>query len=135
MPSPRPRTRDFWYVIGIGPQAALTNLQSFAAAGGTTKYYPATSPQALTDAFATISKAVTTCTFNLSTTPPDVNNISVYIDKNLVEKDGANGWSLGANSLTIVLNGTTCDKITSGAATQVQVLFGCPGTSPPLIIP
>jgi hypothetical protein len=123
------------YVIGIGPQAALTNLQSFAAAGGTTKYYPATSPQALTDAFATISKAVTTCTFNLSTTPPDVNNISVYIDKNLVEKDGANGWSLGANSLTIVLNGTTCDKITSGAATQVQVLFGCPGTSPPLIIP
>jgi hypothetical protein len=136
MPSPRPRQRDFLvYVIGIGPQAALTNLQSFAAAGGTTNYFPATSPQALTDAFASISKAVTTCTFNLSSTPPDVNNIAVYLDKSLVAKDGANGWSLGANSLTIVLNGSTCDKITSGAATQVQVLFGCPGTSPPLVIP
>jgi hypothetical protein len=123
------------YVIGIGPQAALTNLQSFAVAGGTTNYFPATSPQALTDAFASISKAVTTCTFNLSSTPPDVNNIAVYLDKNLVAKDGANGWTLGANSLTIVLNGSACDKITSGSASQVQVLFGCPGTSPPLIIP
>jgi uncharacterized protein YegL len=123
------------YVIGMGPQAALTNLQSFAAAGGTTNYFPATSPQALTDAFASISKAVTTCTFNLSSTPPDVNNIAVYLDKNLVAKDGANGWTLGANSLTIVLNGSTCDKITSGSASQVQVLFGCPGTSPPLVIP
>jgi hypothetical protein len=123
------------YVIGIGPQAALTNLQSFAAAGGTTNYFPATSPQALTDAFATISKAVTTCTFNLTQAPPDVNNIAVYLDKSLVTKDGANGWSLGANSLTIVLNGSTCEKITSGAATQVQVLFGCPGTSPPQFIP
>ena len=121
------------YVIGIGP--SVGNLDNFAAAGGTTHYFPATSPQALTDAFASISKAVTTCTFNLSSTPPDVNNIAVYLDKNLVAKDGANGWSLGANSLTIVLNGTTCDKITSGAATQVQVLFGCPGIAPPLFIP
>jgi len=121
------------YVIGIGP--SVGNLDNFAAAGGTTKSFPATSPQALTDAFASISKAVTTCTFALSAPPPDVNNIAVYLDKSLVAKDGANGWSLGANSLTIVLNGSTCDKITSGAATQVQVLFGCPGTSPPLFIP
>ena len=121
------------YVIGIGP--SVGNLDNFAAAGGTTNYFPATSPQALTDAFASISKAVTTCTFNLTQAPPDVNNIAVYLDKSLVEKNGANGWSLGANSLTIVLNGSTCDKITSGAATQVQVLFGCPGTSPPLFIP
>jgi hypothetical protein len=121
------------YVIGIGP--SVGNLDNFAAAGGTTHYFPATSPQALTDAFASITKAVTTCTFNHSTTPPDVNNIAVYLDKNLVQKDASNGWSYGPNTQTIVLNGTTCDQITSGKASTVQVLFGCAGSSPPLVIP
>jgi hypothetical protein len=121
------------YVIGIGP--SVGNLDNFAVAGGTTNYFSATSPQAMTDAFTSISNAVTTCTFNLAQASPDVNNVAVYLDKSLVAKDSANGWSLGANSTTIELNGSTCDKITSGAATQVQVLFGCPGTSPPLFIP
>jgi hypothetical protein len=118
------------YVIGIGPQAALTNLQSFAVAGGTTNYYPATSSQALADAFSTISKAVTTCTFALAQTPPDPNNIAVYLDTSLLAKDPTNGWSLSGTQ-TIVLNGTACDAITSGTATQVRVLFGCPGGPPP----
>jgi hypothetical protein len=121
------------YVIGIGP--SVGDLDNFAVAGGTPNYFPATSPQALTDAFTSISKAVTTCTFDLAQAPPDANNVAVYLDKSMVAKDSANGWSLGANSLTIVLNGSTCDRITSGAATQVQVLFGCPGISPPLFIP
>jgi hypothetical protein len=121
------------YVIGIGP--SVGNLDNFAAAGGTTNYFPAISPQAMSDAFTAISNSITTCTFNLTQTPPDVNNVAVYLDKSLVAKDRVNGWSLGANALTIVLNGTTCDKMTSGAATQVQVLFGCPGISPPSIIP
>jgi hypothetical protein len=121
------------YVIGIGP--SVGNLDNFAAAGGTTNYFPATSPQAMTDAFTSISKAVSTCTFNLTQAPPDANNVAVYLDKSLVAKDSANGWTMGANALTVVLNGSTCDKVTSGAATQVQVLFGCPGTSPPLFLP
>ena len=120
------------YVIGIGPQQALANLDKFAAAGGTTNYYPASSPQALTDAFAAISVAVTTCTFTLLKAPPDQNNIAVYLDNHLVAQDPANGWSLGANAQTIVLNGSSCDQITSGAASQVQVLFGC--SSPPQIL-
>jgi hypothetical protein len=119
------------YVIGIGPQAALTNLQSFAVAGGTGNYYPATSPQDLATAFSSISRAVTTCTFTSPTAPPDVNNVAVYLDKNLVQKDNANGWSFGANSQTFVLNGSSCDKITSGAASNVQILFGCPGSTQP----
>lgn len=121
------------YVIGIGP--SVGNLDNFAQAGGTTKSFPATSPKDLATALTAISQAVTTCTFTLTQAAPDLNNIAVYLDKNLVQKDSANGWSFGANTQTIVLNGTTCDQITSGAATQVQVLFGCPGTSPPLFIP
>jgi hypothetical protein len=120
------------YVIGIGP--SVGNLDSFAAAGGTSKYYPATSPDDLAAAFASISKAVTTCTFTLTSTPPDINNIGVYLDTNLVSKDSANGWSFGPNNGTIVLNGSSCDKIMSGAATTVRVLFGCPGQLPPTTI-
>ena len=117
------------YVIGIGP--SVGNLDNFAQAGGTGHYYPATSPQALTDAFSTISKAVTTCTFTSPTAPPDPANVAVYLDKNLVQKDPANGWSFGANNQTIVLNGSTCAKVTSGAATNVQILFGCKDSPPP----
>jgi len=117
------------YVIGIGP--SVGNLNEFAAAGGTGTYYPATSPADLATALASISTAVATCTFTLSATPPDVNNVAVYLDKNLVQKDAANGWSFGANSKTIVLNGTTCDKVKSGQGTTVQVLFGCAGSPPP----
>ncbi|HEX7506979.1 MAG TPA: vWA domain-containing protein [Polyangia bacterium] len=118
------------YVIGIGPQAALTNLQSFAVAGGTTNYFPATSPQALADAFASISKTVTTCTFVMAQTPPDPNNIAVYLDTNLLAKDPTNGWSLSGTQ-TVVLNGTACNAITAGTATRVRVLFGCLGGPPP----
>jgi hypothetical protein len=121
------------YVIGIGP--SVGNLDSFAQAGGTGSYYPATSPAELAAALAAISTAVGTCTFTLTTKPPDVNNLAVYVDGKLVQKDDANGWSLGANSQTVLLNGSTCDKIKSGQATSVQVLFGCPGVPPPPTIP
>jgi hypothetical protein len=121
------------YVIGIGPN--LSNLTQLAKSGGTTDYYPVSSPQQLVDAFASISHLVASCTFTLSSTPPDPNNIAVYLDKNLVSQAGANGWSFGAGSKSISLNGSTCDKITSGAATAVEVLFGCPGVPPPKIIP
>ncbi len=117
------------YVIGIGP--SVGNLDNFAAAGGTNKYFPASSTDELTAAFASISKAVVSCTFALAQTPPDPNNVAVYLDNNLVGQDSANGWSFGANATTIVLNGSTCDKITSGAAKTVRVLFGCPGQAPP----
>jgi hypothetical protein len=121
------------YVIGIGP--SVGNLDNFAQAGGTDKYFPATSAADLTSALTAISTAVTTCTFNSPTPPPDPNNVAVYLDKNLVTKDAANGWSFGATNQTIVLNGNSCDLVTSGKATAVQILFGCPGVDPPKIIP
>jgi Mg-chelatase subunit ChlD len=122
------------YVIGIGP--SVGNLDGFARAGGTEHYYPATSPAQLSSALASISKTVASCTFALATPPPDPDNIAVYVDNNLVGKDAANGWGFGATPMTILLHGATCDQITSGAATTVRVLFGCPGeTPPPTLIP
>jgi hypothetical protein len=112
------------YVIGIGPQAALTNLQSFAVAGGTTNYYPATSPQALADAFSKITQAATTCTFALSQTPSDPNNLAVYFNNNLVPKDGSNGWIFGSTSNQIVFTGTLCDSVKANPTVTVEAL-GC----------
>ena len=119
------------YVIGIGP--SVGNLDMFALAGGTGSYYPATSSAELDSALASISKAVTQCTYTLSMASPDPSNLGVYLDKNLVPKDAANGWSFGASASSIVLNGSFCDKVTSGAASTVQVYSGCSGSPPPML--
>jgi hypothetical protein len=117
------------YVIGIGP--SVGNLDNFAAAGGTDRYYRATSAADLADALMAISKVVSSCTFTMSQSPPDPDNIAVYLDGKLMAKDSANGWSFGASPLTVMLNGASCTSITSGGAGKVQVLFGCPGEPPP----
>jgi len=119
------------YVIGIGPNPG--DLTTVAQAGGTNDYYKVSSPQELVDAFSTISQLVATCSFTLDSTPPDPNNIAVYLDKNLVQQDSTNGWSLSGNN-TVVLNGDTCSKVMSGQATTVQVLFGCQGPPPSTIL-
>jgi hypothetical protein len=117
------------YVIGIGP--SVGNLDNFARAGGTDHYFPATSASDLADALAAISKAVSSCTFTMSQRPPDPNNVAVYLDGKILSNDPANGWTFGATSQTVMLNGSACNAITSGAASKVQVLFGCAGQPPP----
>jgi len=119
------------YVIGIGP--SVGNLDNFAQKGGTDKSFPATSAADLANALASISKAVASCTFTVTAPPQgaDPNNIAVYLDGTLLAKDPANGWSFGASTQTVTLNGTDCNDITSGKATKVQVYFGCPDQPPP----
>lgn len=116
------------YVIGIGP--TVSNLTQMAKAGGTTDYYPVSSPKQLADALSAISKFVGSCSFKADKAPDDPNNIAVYVDKQQVTKDSNNGWTFGATSQDIELKGSYCDKITSGQDTAVQILFGCPGAPP-----
>lgn len=123
------------YVVGIGPQQSITNLNTLAAAGGTGNYYPASSPQQLSDALSKIAKIVATCTFTSAQPPPDPSLVAVYVDKNLVQQSSSNGWTFGSNNSTIDLHGTPCDNIMAGKASQVQIVFGCPGVTPPQIIP
>jgi hypothetical protein len=123
------------YVIGIGPNPG--NLTKLANAGSDPNnprdYFPATSADQLVQAFKDIKTLVASCTFSLTTKPQDPNNVAVYVDKNLIPKDNTNGWSFGPGNQTIVLNGDICQKITSGEATTVQLLFGCAGPPPPTI--
>ena len=122
------------YVVGIGP--STTNLNSMAVAGGTTNYYPATSPDQLTTALDQISKIVAlTCNFQTPQAPRDITQVWVYVDKQLVNQNDPNGWTFGATSSDIVLTGTLCDSVLAGQASSVQIIFGCPGYVPQQNIP
>ncbi len=116
------------YVIGIGPK--LDNLTAIAAAGGTGDYYKVESPDQLANALLEISKAVGSCTFAMDQSPPEPNNIAVYVGTEAIAKDPANGWSYGANSQTVNFNGAACEKIKS-SGDSVKVMFGCGGAPPP----
>jgi hypothetical protein len=127
------------YVVGMGPQQSITNLNDLAVAGGTTQYYPADSVQALSDALAAISKIVsTTCEFQTPTTPPDNSKVYVYVDKALINQVASStedGWMFGASSSDIVLTGSFCSNLLGGSGSTVQIIFGCADYIPPQSIP
>ena len=120
------------YVIGIGSSTGNNNLTSFANAGGTVDYFPATSPDALTKALSTIVGTVASCQFTMAEAPPDRGNLGVYLDKTTkVPSDPSEGYSLAADSLTVTFNGSYCDGIKNGTYKLMDVFFGCPGVPPP----
>jgi hypothetical protein len=121
------------YVIGIGTGTSAANLDAFAQNGGTGKHYPAQSADALTEALVSISKGAA-CTFALAATPPDPNQVAVYLDKNMVPQDASNGWSFGASSQIVSLHGSFCDQVLSESSDVVQVLFGCGQPLPPVLM-
>jgi hypothetical protein len=123
------------YVIGVGPGTNLRNLDKFAVAGGTEHYYPATSATELNAALTSIVGQVSSCTYALTTPPPDLDNIAVYLDKQIVPRGDSNGWLLGQDSRSVVFVGSSCEGIKAEKYKQVQVYYGCPSTQPPTVIP
>jgi hypothetical protein len=124
------------YVVGIGPTGALANLDVLAQVGGTGHYYPADSPQALSESLAAIAKLIeTNCEYHAPTLPPDIEKVYVYVDKALVQKSDTNGWMFGPSSSDIVLAGSYCTDLKAGITSQVQIIFGCEDYSPPAVIP
>jgi hypothetical protein len=114
------------YAIGIGPK--VSSLTEVAKKGGTTDYYPATSPDQLAAALSSISQLVGACTFTTDNAPTDPDNVAVYVNKEQVPKDAPNGWKYGATNQEIDLTGTYCDQMSSGDEATVQILFGCEGS-------
>ena len=125
------------YVVGMGPQASITNLNQLAVAGGTGSYYPADSAQSLSDSLATISKIVsTTCEFQTPMVPPDPTKVYVYVNKVFVEQSADNGWVCGDPTCSdILLTGTYCADMLGGNPSTVQIIFGCKDYIPPGVIP
>jgi von Willebrand factor type A domain. len=121
------------YVLGVGPET--TNLDTLASAGsgGTTNYYPALTPDALTAALASIVGSVVSCTFGLGKAPPVPSNVAVQFNNDSglkAPKDPSHtsGWDYTTPASTsIQLYGSWCDDVTSGKYTSAQILMGCPG--------
>jgi len=119
------------YVLGVGPET--TNLTALANQGGTTDYYPALTPDALTTALASIMGSVVSCTFGLGTAPPVPTNVAVQFNNDSSIKaphdtSHTNGWDYTTPANTsIQLYGSWCDDVTNGKYTSTQILKGCPG--------
>lgn len=118
------------YVIGIGK---VGNLDAFAQAGGSGSYYPGQSPEEISQALASISAAAT-CTFALETVPSDPAGVGVYLDKTIVPRDANNGWTFGANTGTVLLHGSYCERTLADPSGIVEVLLlGCGEPFPSLV--
>ena len=114
------------YVVGIGPESALMNLQELSHAGGTGDYLPATSPDQLTAALTSIAGTVASCTFKLSTAPPFLGGVTVTLDQTPLAKDEATGWGFGGDSRTIELHGDACAKLKANPTSTLTVRVDCP---------
>lgn len=69
------------------------------------------------------------CSFASQDSPPDPNNVAVYVNKQQISRSDKDGWKYGDSDKEIVLTGKYCDGIQSGSDTDVQILFGCPGVT------
>ena len=124
------------FVVGIpgsAPYAAL--LDALAEAGGraasttSPKYFEVADAQQLTDTLESITKQlVRSCEFQLEQGPPDPDKVNVYIDGEVVPKDGADGWEYdnSTDPPTIVIKGQTCEDLIAQGAESVSFAFGCP---------
>ncbi|MEO6954830.1 MAG: VWA domain-containing protein, partial [Polyangia bacterium] len=125
------------YVIGVGDGTSSDPdlLNSWAVAGhtdrsGGTKYYQSNSSADLQTAFQTIAGGIVSCTFALSSTPPDPTQLYVYLNQTPVAADPTNGFSYSDSPAQITLNGSACDTLKNDSTQKLGVVYGCPGQPP-----
>ena len=125
------------YVLGVGSDTDMTNLQAMANVGlgqdattGTATAYSALDPASLATAFQTIINGTRSCDLTLTG-----QIITSQANTGMVTLDGNNlaygaGWTIvvvgGADtSSTIRLIGTACDTLLTEAAPVVDAYFPC----------
>jgi hypothetical protein len=122
------------YVLGFG--ATLTGgspaLMRMATAGGTTRPYSARTPMELELALDAIAAEVTpaSCTIALDGPVRDPSLFQVrFAGGDLIPRDPSHtrGWDYDAATNTITFYGAECAAVMSGAVTDIDVDFGCPG--------
>ncbi len=98
---------------------------------GSPKYYrvDSTDSSAFQTALGQVAaKIAATCTFPLAKAPDDPTRVNVFIDDVPVPNDPVDGWTLFGD--TVLLMGSTCDRVLSGQALEVRVVEGCPTITP-----
>jgi von Willebrand factor type A domain len=123
------------FVVGIatGASVADTTLNQMAINGGhpraaTPAYYPVTTTDDLLMALNAIKGIVMApCTYPLAspTDASDPTKLTVTVDGVASVKDDPDGWHYDPGMTTITFTGNTCAQLMAGAATDVQVLYGC----------
>jgi len=126
-------------VVGVATtkDSATKALNDMAVAGqmprpdpSATKYYLASTKDELIQSLTQITGQVSNCVFDLSSAPPDPNNIAVKVDGMKAPRDPAhmNGWDYtGTDSLQVEVYGAWCDQIKAVTADTVNFVLGCPG--------
>src|SRR5262249_30634809 len=102
------------FVIGVGTgNSSSKNLDALAVAGGqprpvttpaSTRYFPADSPAALTDALNLITGQIAACVFSLGKQPPDPKFVNVTLGATEIPLDvtGQNGWSFATGDMSTI---------------------------------
>jgi len=128
-------------VVGVATtkSSATQALNDMAVAGqmprastdpSATKYYLASTRDQLVQALSEITGQVSNCVFDLSSAPPDPNNIAVKVDGKKAPRDvsHSDGWDyIGSDYLQVGVYGSWCDGIKSATANSVNFVLGCPG--------
>jgi len=94
------------------------------------KYYLASTQDELVRALVEITGQVSNCVFDLTSKPPDPDNIAVEIDDKKAPRDTnhSNGWDyIGTDYLQVEVFGSWCEGIKSASANSVNFVLGCPG--------
>jgi hypothetical protein len=116
------------FVVGFSVGTDAAQLDKFAVAGGTTKFYDAANAAALATALDQIGSATLSCTFALDKAPPDPTKIFVFFDgTNEIPKDPTNGWTYDATSNSVTFTGDSCTSLKTGVTKSVDVVLGCKG--------
>lgn len=91
-------------------------LDSLAQAGATGDgaHRAVDNEAGLTAAFREITGIAVGCAFNLSTPPPDSDHVSVNLAGTPLRSGDADGWSLGPDGRTLLIQGRACDQLSQG---------------------
>jgi hypothetical protein len=119
------------FVVGFGDGVNPMELNSLAKSGGTAHaqlpfYYKASDGEALGAAFQEIAGKVLSCAYVLAKTPPDPNELYVYVDGKELLEGTQDGWVYDAATNQITFSGATCDALKGGTAKEVLISYGCP---------
>jgi hypothetical protein len=95
---------------------------------GATKYYRADNQADFANAINTIAAGIISCEFNLRAPPPMPDRFNVVVGGETAPRDPmhVNGWDYGPGNASVRLYGSYCQRVQTGAASDVHAEYGCP---------
>ncbi len=124
------------FVLGFGSGVGEATLNDAALAGGQAKatapyYYQTDDAAELATALDVIAGGIIkpSCSYELTETPPDPDNVTVLSDGQAVPRDASHsdGWDYYPDESTITLFGSYCENVELGTIESVNFIFGCQG--------